>query len=80
MPRCVLYCNPSCGHALAVIGRLRARGLPYEARDLRDPMRVDEVLRAYRAQGSPVLIMGGEAIVGAETIIDKLDTTGHIIG
>jgi hypothetical protein len=69
----MLFCNPQCGHATAVIARLRARGLPYEQRDLHEPGLAMEIVRRYHIQKSPVLMVGTEIAVGTAQILEKLD-------
>lgn len=68
-----LFCNPQCGHATVVIARLRARGLPYEQRDLREPGLALEIVHRYHIQKSPVLMIGAEIAVGTAQILKKLD-------
>jgi glutaredoxin len=69
-----LFCNPQCGHARAIIARLRACGLAYEQRDLRDPEFAMEVVRRYRIQESPVLVIGTDIAVGTVQILEKIET------
>ncbi len=72
-----LFCNPQCGHARVVIARLRASGLPYEQRDLRDPGLAIEVVHRYHILESPVLVVGSEIAVGTTQILKKLDMIDH---
>lgn len=69
----VLYCNPTCGHALMVMLRLGARRFPHSVRHLGSSGSADELRDRYGVQSSPVLVAGHVIVVGAPQILRFLD-------
>ncbi len=67
MPTVIVYCVPHCGHARAVLAQLRRLGIPFEQRVL-TPEAADVVVAAYHLYGSPILVVDGEVVCGADRI------------
>lgn len=76
--RVILYCTGPCGHGVAVRALLRRREVVFEERDLGAPGVLDDLVGRpappVRAaiRGSPVLLLGDEALVGLPAIAERV--------
>jgi arsenate reductase-like glutaredoxin family protein len=68
----IVYCVPHCGHARAVLAQLRRLKIPFEQRVL-TPEAADAVVAAYHLYGSPILVVDGEVVCGADPIRARLE-------
>jgi glutaredoxin len=79
VPTVIVYCVPHCGHARAVLADLRRRGIPFEQRTLTAES-ADAVIAAYHLYGSPILLIDGEVVCGADRIRARVRELARQVG
>lgn len=61
----LIYTTPTCPYCRQAKEFLRAKGIPFEEKDVSsDPIAAQEMIRVSGQRGVPVLVIDGEVIVG----------------
>lgn len=63
-PNILIYTTPTCPDCHALKRWLSEQGLPYEERDLTDPLIADEAKARTGVRVAPITIVGSEVLYG----------------